>query len=201
MISMEPKVIIIGLIVFLVVAGGFVWLLNGNQGVKAPISDSTTAPSDDTTNVTKKNMKAKITTERGVIEFEPYPDAAPKTVKNFIEKADARYFDGLRFHRVEDWVIQGGDPLSRDESKKQLWGTGGGNIDTELSQLPFAVGAVGVARGGNIAVSNDSQFFIVKKDSQFLNSQYTLFGRVVGGMDVVLTTEQNDKINSIAIEK
>ena len=96
-------------------------------------------------------------------------------------------------------MIQGGDPLSRDESQKERWGTGGGNIETELSTKPFVEGALGVARGPDIKVSNDSQFFIVKKDSQFLNNQYTLFGQVTAGMDVVLKIQPGDKILSIEI--
>lgn len=78
--------------------------------------------------------------------------------------------------------------------------TGEGNIDTELSQVPFAIGALGVARGGDIKISNDSQFFIVKKDAQFLNNRYTLFGQVMHGMDIVGKIAIGDAIQSITIE-
>ncbi|QQG50375.1 MAG: peptidylprolyl isomerase [Candidatus Berkelbacteria bacterium] len=144
--------------------------------------------------------KAIIETDKGNIELDLYPDVAPKTVDNFIQKANAGFFNGLKFHRVEDWVIQGGDPLSRDESQKDLWGTGGGNIDTELSDKPFGVGALGVARGNEIKISNDSQFFITKKDAQFLNSQYTIFGQVTAGMDVVEKIAIGDLIKSVTIK-
>lgn len=149
--------------------------------------------------MTTVNAKAVIETDKGNIELELYADVAPKTVANFIEKAKAGYFNGLKFHRVEDWVIQGGDPLSRDDSQKDRWGTGGGTIETELSSKPFVEGALGVARGGDIKVSNDSQFFITKKDSQFLNNQYTIFGQVTSGLDVVNKIAIGDVIKSITI--
>lgn len=144
--------------------------------------------------------KAVIETDKGKIELDLYPDVAPKTVANFIEKARSGFFDGLRFHRVEDWVIQAGDPLSRDEANKSLWGTGGEDIETELSQKPFMAGALGVARGGDIKISNDSQFFIVKSDSQFLDGKYTLFGQVTSGMDVAEQTEIGDLIKSVTVK-
>ena len=81
-----------------------------------------------------------------------------------------------------------------------MWGTGGGDIETELSDLPFVEGALGVARGQDINISNDSQFFIVKRDSQFLDNKYTLFGQVTSGMDVVNQIEKGDKIISIVVE-
>jgi cyclophilin family peptidyl-prolyl cis-trans isomerase len=210
----EPKNIIIGLVVVVAIFGGVVWLTGGGP---APADKQAAKPVDQqTTNVnninneTNKNMnnqettqektKATVTTSRGAITLELYPKAAPKTVANFIAKAKAGYFDGLKFHRVEDWVIQGGDLLSRDEANKQMWGTGGGDIETELSLLPFVVGALGVARGGDIKISNDSQFFITKKDSQFLNNQYTLFGQVTGGMDIVNSTQIGDTIKSVVVE-
>lgn len=141
--------------------------------------------------------KATIETSKGNIELELYPDVAPKTVSNFASKAGSGYFNGLKFHRVEDWVIQGGDPLSRDASKESLWGTGGDDIQTELSDKPFTAGALGVARGGDIKISNDSQFFIVKTDAEFLNNQYTIFGRVTAGMDVVNKIDIGDTIISV----
>lgn len=160
--------------------------------------DNTTTTNTSTTLETA--TKATIVTSRGTIVMTLFPDFAPKTVSNFVAKAKSGYYVGLKFHRVEDWVVQGGDPLSRDDSQKSLWGTGGGNIPTELSKQPFGVGAVGVARGGDITISNDSQFFFTKKDSQFLNNQYTNFGQVTSGMDVVNNIQIGDTIQSITVE-
>lgn len=135
---------------------------------------------------------ATIKTSSGEIKIELYPDKAPKTVENFIMKAESDYYKDLVFHRVEDWVVQGGDPLGN--------GTGGGDIETELSDAPFKVGSVGVARGGDIKVSNDSQFFICTDDCSWLSGQYTNFGEVTEGMDIVKSIKIGDKIGQIEIK-
>lgn len=118
--------------------------------------------------------------------------SAPKTVENFISKANAGYYNGLTFHRVEDWVVQGGDPKGN--------GTGGGNMPTELNERPFVVGSVGVARGPDIRVSNASQFFVCLKPAEWLNKRYTNFGQVSEGMDVVRKVAIRDKIKKITIK-
>ncbi|PIS23332.1 peptidylprolyl isomerase [candidate division WWE3 bacterium CG08_land_8_20_14_0_20_40_13] len=130
-----------------------------------------------------------LNTNKGDIKIVLDSTVAPETVKNFDSKVNSGFYEGLTFHRVEDWVIQGGDPLGN--------GTGGGNMPTELSQKPFKEGSIGVARGGNIEISNDSQFFICTTDCSFLTGQYTNFGDVVGGMDVAKLISIGDKINGI----
>lgn len=145
----------------------------------------------NTTNQTS-GKTAIIKTAKGDIEFELYSDVAPKTVENFVKKANEDYYKGLIFHRVEDWVIQGGDPDGN--------GTGGGDQATELSDKEFKEGSVGVARAGDINVSNDSQFFICTTDCSFLTGQYTIFGQVTSGMDTAKKIEIGDKIESIEIK-
>lgn len=135
---------------------------------------------------------ATIETSKGKIVLQLYGEDAPYTVANFIKKSKEEFYNNLTFHRVEGWVIQGGDPKGN--------GTGGGNIQTEINDKPFIKGSLGVARGGNIQISNDSQFFITKEDSSHLNNQYTNFGIVTEGMDVVEKIEIGDKILSISIE-
>lgn len=157
---------------------------------------SLTPPSTDSASVTPQTtpIQAKgavITTSKGNIEVTFYPQEAPKTVENFLSKAQSGFYKNLTFHRVEDWVIQGGDPLGN--------GTGGGKMLTELNDKPFVVGSLGVARGPDIKVSNDAQFFITKKDSSHLNGQYTNFGMVTKGMDVVEKIAIGDKILGIQI--
>ena len=120
------------------------------------------------------------------------PDAAPNTVANFVQKARDHKYDGLKFHRVEDWVVQGGDPLGT--------GTGGGKMPSEMNQLPFKIGAVGIARGQDIKINNDMQWFVVKKDASWLNGQYTNFGQVESGMDVVNGIRIGDVIKTIRVE-
>lgn len=139
---------------------------------------------------TKNNISntttAVIKTERGDIAITLYPKEAPNTVANFVQKAKSGFYNNLIFHRVEDWLIQGGDPLHN--------GTGGGKMATELNNKPFVVGSLGVARGQDINISNDAQFFITKTDASWLNSQYTNFGIVTSGMDVVNQIQIGDKI-------
>lgn len=140
----------------------------------------------------KASYSATIKTTRGDIKAIISGKAAPRTVKNFIEKAEKGFYKNLTFHRVEDWVVQGGDPKGN--------GTGGGLMQTELNDLPFVAGSLGIARGGDIRVSNDSQFFITKIESPHLNQQYTNFGLVIEGMDVVNSMKVGDKILGITIE-
>ncbi len=195
---------------------GILWLMNGSNNNQAqfptvptlaPTSAVPTPGASDTTSVTpavtlpppinsqttdSKAQKAVITTSKGEIELKLYPDDTPNTVKNFVAKAKSGYYNNLTFHRVENWVIQGGDPKGD--------GTGGGSMATELNSKPFVVGALGVARGKDIKISNDSQFFIVKTDATWLNNQYTNFGQVTKGMEVVNKIEVGDKILQISIE-
>lgn len=132
-----------------------------------------------------------IKTSKGDIELTLYPKDAPNTVNNFLQKAKSGFYNDLSFHRVEDWVVQGGDPLGN--------GTGGGNMKTELNNKPFIVGSLGVARGQDIKVSNDAQFFITKTEAPWLNGQYTNFGIVKEGMDVVNKIEIGSKILGITL--
>ena len=92
---------------------------------------------------------------------------------------------------MEDWVVQGGDPKGT--------GTGGGQMPTELNNMPFKLGSLGVARGGDIRVSNDSQFFICTKDCNWLTGQYTNFGEVTDGMEIAGNIAVGDKIISLTI--
>lgn len=132
-----------------------------------------------------------LRTSKGDITLKLYPEAAPNTVENFKTKADEDYYKDLTFHRVEDWVIQGGDPEGT--------GAGGGQMPTELNDIPFSTGSLGVARGGNIQVSNDSQFFICTQDCGWLTGQYTNFGEVVQGMDVVMAITKGDTITGLEV--
>lgn len=153
----------------------------------ASIAPTTSPESQVTTSATR----AIITTAKGKMTIELYPSETPITVKNFVEKARSGYYNNLTFHRVESWVIQGGDPLGN--------GTGGGKMPTELSSRPFEIGSVGVARGGDIKVSNDSQFFICTDDCSWLTGQYTNFGKVISGFEVAKKIEIGEKIQAIEI--
>lgn len=138
--------------------------------------------------------EATIITSKGDITVELFATEAAKTVDNFAHKAKSDYYKGLIFHRVEDWVVQGGDPNGN--------GTGGGPMTTEANDEPFVVGSLGVAgvQGQQGIVSNDSQFFITKKDSPWLDHQYTNFGKVISGMSVVNKLQIGDKILGITLQ-
>ncbi|HEY8829379.1 MAG TPA: peptidylprolyl isomerase [Candidatus Limnocylindria bacterium] len=141
---------------------------------------------------TADQQSATIDLERGgSFTIALRPDKATQTVANFVAKAKSGFYDGKTFHRVEDWVVQGGDPDGT--------GRGGGKMPSELNDLPFSKGSVGIARGGDIKVNNDSQWFVVKSDASWLNNQYTNFGQVTSGQDVVQGIRVGDKIKKVTI--
>lgn len=135
---------------------------------------------------------AVIDTDKGKIVFLFYPDKAPKTVENFKELANAKFYDGTRFHRcIKDFMIQGGDPNSKDMAKAAEWGLGGHmvdgkevNVPAEFTDIHHSRGVVSMARADD-PNSASSQFFIVQANSPNLDGKYTAFGYVVSGMDVV----------------
>jgi dolichyl-diphosphooligosaccharide--protein glycosyltransferase len=157
---------------------------------------------------------AVLDTAQGPITMEFFPNVAPIHVSNFEKLAESGFYNGTIFHRiVKGFVIQGGDPNTKNSTNMAAWGTGdpGYKIKAEFSNIPHNRGIVSMARSSD-PDSAGSQFFIVLNDSRFLDNQYTVFGRVVNGMDVVdkiaaLPTIQNDqpqdpnmaKINSIKI--
>ncbi len=138
--------------------------------------------------------RATITLTGGTIVFTLLADKAPLTVKNFIDKSRACFYDNLTFHRVEpSFVIQGGDPRGN--------GTGGNQtLPTEPSDVKFDKGTVGVARGGDPKISNDAQFFICTGQCQHLNGLYTVFGRVTAGQNVADAVKVGDRIQSIRVQ-
>jgi peptidyl-prolyl cis-trans isomerase B (cyclophilin B) len=130
---------------------------------------------------------AVIETEYGKIKIKFAPDVAPRHVEHFIKLARAGFYDGLAFHRADTGLlIQGGDPQTRN-GDPSLWGMGMPEQETvaaEFSSRPFVRGTVGMARTREID-SASSQFFICLRDMERWNGQYTVFGEVVEGIDIV----------------
>jgi peptidyl-prolyl cis-trans isomerase B (cyclophilin B) len=130
-----------------------------------------------------------IETNMGTITIELYPQIAPKSVANFIKLTQDGFYNGTLFHRVvPNFVIQGGDPLTKDPTKKDVWGTGGPSYKfaDEPVYGDYVAGAVAMANSG--PNTNGSQFFICLKDlTGRLGKNYNLFGQVIQGMDVVYT--------------
>ena len=127
-----------------------------------------------------------IETKFGNIELRFFPDDAPKHVDNFLTLARTGFYDGTIFHRViPGFMIQGGDPLTKG-TDKSLYGTGGPDyeIPSEFNKRPHKRGVLSMARSQD-PNSAGSQFFIVVKDSNFLDGQYTVFGEVTEGIEIV----------------
>lgn len=141
-----------------------------------------------------------ISTAKGDIKLELYPKVAPKTVANFVKLANASFYDGTKFHRViSDFMIQGGDPLSRTDDPRVGTGGPGYKFEDEINYLKVDVGAIAMANSG--ANTNGSQFFIVTQKAQpHLDGKHTVFGKVVAGMNVVRAIEQGDVINDLLVE-
>ena len=128
---------------------------------------------------------ATISTKFGDINIEFMPDKAPGHVQNFLDLARKGFYDGTTFHRViPGFMVQGGCPNTKPGAGGAP-GTGGPgyNIDAEFNDTPHARGVVSMARAGD-PNSAGCQFFVVVKDSNFLDGQYTAFGRVTAGMEV-----------------
>jgi cyclophilin family peptidyl-prolyl cis-trans isomerase len=157
-----------------------------------------------------KKEVAVIKTSMGTIVFEFLPDVAPKMVENFKELAKTGFYNGTTFHRViNGFMIQGGDPNSKDNDPTN---DGGGDGPRKMpaeftNKYSHTRGIVSTARLGNDVNSGSCQFFIVQKDSKFLDNQYTIFGRVLEGMDIVdqismVPKDKNDRpLKNVTMEK
>jgi peptidyl-prolyl cis-trans isomerase B (cyclophilin B) len=151
---------------------------------------------------------AVIKTNQGTMVLEFYSDVAPKTVENFKTLSKKGFYDGTCFHRViKGFMIQGGDPLSKDDANQARWGTGdaGYKIKAEFNDKPHVRGVLSMARGPH-PDSAGCQFFICHGDPRNLDHQYTAFGKLIKGDDVlekIATTETgpNDRpVRKMTIE-
>jgi len=131
--------------------------------------------------------EAVVETSSGRFTIRLLPELAPKHAALFVRTAKAGAYDGTTFHRIiVGGIIQGGDPLSKDPAKVSLYGTGGlGLLGAELSDRPFVRGTVAAARKASSPDSGGRQFFICLRDQPSLKGQYTIFGEVVSGMEIV----------------
>ena len=130
---------------------------------------------------------AVVKTSEGEMVLEFWPDVAPGHVENFKKLAKKGFYDGTAFHRViKGFMIQGGDPLTKDESAQSRWGTGGPGyqIKAEFNSKPHTRGVLSMARSGD-PDSAGSQFFICHGEPRFLDGQYTAFGKLIKGDDVL----------------
>ncbi len=182
----------------------------------APAPVATTSQVTNTTNQNnpKKYMHATLHTNQGDIQIEFFDKDAPNTVANFTKLAGSGFYDGTKFHRViSGFMIQGGDPLSKDDAMMDRWGTGGPGYqfaDEIRANNHNDAGTISMANAG--PNTNGSQFFINVANNNFLDGKHTTFGKVVAGLDVVKAIEKtptgpNDRpaspmvIKSITLEQ
>ncbi len=141
-----------------------------------------------------KFSQVVIKTNLGDIKVKFYAQESPLTVNNFLNLAKKDFYNDTKFHRViKDFMIQGGDPLTKDDSKKDLWGTGGPGyrFQDEINSHKLVRGSLAMANSG--PNTNGSQFFIVTAEATpWLNGKHTNFGEVVEGMEVVNKIEVSD---------
>jgi peptidyl-prolyl cis-trans isomerase B (cyclophilin B) len=158
----------------------------------ADVTNTNTQTNTSMSNAVNTHEVAVINTTDGEMVIEFWPDIAPGTVANFKKLAREGFYDGTCFHRIiKGFMIQGGDPLSKDPSKESEWGTGGPgyNVKAEFSNRPHEFGVISMARSSD-PNSAGSQFFICdaapdNPGMQYLNGKYTAFGKLVKGDDAL----------------
>ena len=161
-------------------------LLFGMALATAAETNNAAAPKKEETKPAAKEV-AVVKTSEGEMVLEFYPEVAPKHVENFKKLAKQGFYDGQCFHRViRGFMIQGGDPNTKDDSKKGSWGQGGPGytINAEFNSKPHVRGTLSMARTSD-PNSAGSQFFICHGSPRQLDNQYTVFGKLIKGDDVL----------------
>ena len=157
------------------------------KAAKAAKKETPKPATKQETNTVNATEVAVIKTSEGTMVLEFWPDVAPGHVENLKKLAKQGFYDGTCFHRViKGFMIQGGDPNTKDESKQSSWGMGGPGyqIKAEFNDKPHVRGVLSMARSQD-PNSAGSQFFICHGDPRFLDKQYTAFGKLIKGDDVL----------------
>ncbi len=198
---------IIGGIIILTLGAIFYFMTPKNS------ADITLSPDSEAPSEQNSGTIAIMSTSMGDITIELNPTDAPKTVANFIKLVNEGFYDGTKFHRViPGFMVQGGDPLTKDDSAVARWGTGGPGYafeDEIHANNRNSIGTISMANSG--PNTNGSQFFLNVADNSFLDTKHTVFGTITDGMDVVnaivsVPTEGSDRpidsvtINSVTIQ-
>ena len=137
-------------------------------------------------------------TVKGTFEIETYPSQAPKTVAHVVALVNKRFYNGLRIHRAEkNFIVQFGDPQTRDMTKREQWGNGGSGTSVGVSEISKVLkqtpGMVSLGHAGD-ATTVDSQMFIVIGPAAHIEGKYPIFGKVTTGLDVVRKLAVEDRI-------
>ena len=144
-----------------------------------------------------------VETVKGIIEIQTFPADAPKTVEHIVALAKRNFYNGLRVHRVvPGFVVQFGDPQTRDMTKRDRWGSGGSGRSVGVAEIKrkHVVGAVAAAHIGDDAKTADSQMYITFAAQPKLDGGFTVFGQVRSGMDVAQKLAVNDIIRRITVK-
>jgi cyclophilin family peptidyl-prolyl cis-trans isomerase len=147
-----------------------------------------------------------LETEKGVIEFETYPEEAPKTVETIVALVKRNFYNRQRFHRAEpNFLVQIGDPQSRNVLLSDYWGRGGSGKPIGVAEITkkrtHVRGAVAMAYAGSDPKSAESQFYILLRAAPQLNPKYTVFGKVIKGMEVVDKLEKADVLTRAYVKE
>ncbi len=146
-----------------------------------------------------------LDTEKGVIEFETYPDEAPKTVAHIVGLVKRNFYNGLRFHRAEpNFVVQIGDPQTRNMQMIEWWGRTGSGKPIGVAELSkkrrHLRGSVAMAHAGDARYA-ESQFYILMRAAPELDAKHVVFGRVIKGMDVVMRLQKADRLKRAYVKE
>jgi cyclophilin family peptidyl-prolyl cis-trans isomerase len=146
-----------------------------------------------------------VETVKGTFEFETYPNEAQKTVARIVELVNKRFYNGLRVHRVvPNFVMQLGDPATRDMTRQTDWGRGGSGTPIGAAEITksrtHVRGAVAMAHAGD-ATKADSQWYVTLSPQAALDGKYTVFGKVISGMDVVVKLQVTDRIVRVTVRE
>ncbi len=146
-----------------------------------------------------------LDTVKGTIEFETYPEEAPKTVAQIVSLVKRNFYNGLRFHRAEMGLIQVGDPTTRNMTMREWWGRAASGKPIGASEMTkkrrHLLGAVAMAYPGTDPKGADSQFYIVTKPHPDFDGKYTVFGRVIKGMEVVDKIQVADILRKASVKE
>jgi cyclophilin family peptidyl-prolyl cis-trans isomerase len=184
---------ILSIIILAILVGLVYYTLQNNRKVNLEKPQITNNNQTEET-MSTENQTVVLKTNKGDIKIELFNSQVPNTAGNFVKLASEGFYDGTRFHRViQGFMIQGGDPLSRDEDQKAFWGTGGPGYqfgDEFAEGLSNVPGTISMANSG--PNTNGSQFFINTAENTFLDGKHSVFGKVVEGMEIVKTIEQTE---------
>jgi cyclophilin family peptidyl-prolyl cis-trans isomerase len=189
------------------VAGGQTATPQGGRGAAAPAPKPTPAPAPAPAAQGSAGAGSIIVIEtatKGSFEIETYPNEAPRTVAHILGLVKRNFFNGQRVHRVvPGFVIQFGDPNSRDMTKKDRWGTGGSGKPIGVAEMnpkrTHRLGAVAMAHAGD-PKNADSQMYVTLAPTPRLDGDYTVFGQVIAGMDVVQKIQVGDVIRRATVK-